>query len=50
MAAYTAPPTVPMMYWSVARTDPPALACVTTMAVRIIQRPCRGSRMTWAAA
>src|ERR1700722_8292515 len=42
-----APPTVPMMYSSVARTDPPALICVTTMAVRIIQSPFNGMCNAW---
>src|ERR1700728_919407 len=45
-----APPTVPMMYSSVARSDPPALICVTTIAVMITQRPCNGTFSAWATA
>src|ERR1700735_2898467 len=39
-----------MMYSSVARSDPPALICVTTMAVMITQRPCKGTFSAWATA
>src|ERR1700722_16586792 len=39
-----------MMYSSVARSDPPALICVTTIAVMITQRPCKGTFRAWATA